>query len=1055
MMVRLVLAFLGWLIAVPAFAQIPCAGGVWANCPSPYYNTVSVLALVNTGPTTMGKWTTTGRPTSPTVGMTGLNTTTGFLETWTGSAWASGGGSSVTWPTTGQVVVSSGTNTPTGLPVGTSGTSTIVETTGGGLLLPAILPIATNAAYGASKCDNTTITCSSGVFTAVGATASSIGTSTTVSGGITSGYLFYVNSSNVGFNSASNLGIALSGANSNITSLSGLTTALSIAQGGTGATTAGAALTAFGGASTSSVTSAIQTAIPSATASQMYVGTSAAGAAAVVSTLPTALEPAFSGDVAKSAGSLATSVTNLSNVTNASLANSGLAHPSTTVNGQACTLGSTCTITASAGTISVGVTTVASGTANYLLSVNGAGTTLANVAVSSLSLAGSQIASGTISGSYVAAVNLAASGNGGVTGSLPYANLASLSANTVLGALTATTPSGLALPSCSGATNALTWTSGTGFGCNSITTGSAAAGSLTGTTLASNVVNTSITSTGTLTSGAIGSGFTAIPSSALAGTISAGSCTNCNLTYNAEGQITVAANGSSSGGVTSVSNSDGSVTISPNTGAVVASLNVGHINTFTANEAFVGGSYVLAGTNTGSSQRGNMYDLEASWLPASISGGQWSFMHYTEIDAMGLSNRTGSASDYWSDFVISDATFITTSSALAQSHGTGKLIEMTFANGLGNGCNGGACFTGSISGTTLTVSGLVSGGTIYAGEVLTGVGVTLGTTISSGSGSTWTVSPSQTVSSTSMVAQWDGVVAHMNTNYQEFTQLTTVAEFGSAGMYSESIASYNYDYCATPTASCTTGSTAYPSRMTNFLAATYKNSPTNYYNTYGFAAASVGTQQTTYAPTAAFVASGGWQRGIDFTGVTNIPGFVAIALPNQTAVASDASNLYFYVNNAGVFTLNTTDASFMVPMDYYGILPTGTATSAACFATTGSGATAVSDLVTCSGYFSGGTVSGATTFSYSGSGPGLTVTSYAEMQSPVYLSSAGGSGTAILGNVGNSVQLYYGSTMLANFNTSGVTLDTLPTSCSGQPTKSVAAIGWVSGTSPGTLTLCP
>jgi len=56
----------------------------------------------------------------------------------------------------------------------------------------------------------------------------------------------------------------------------------------------------------------------------------------------------------------------------------------------------------------------------------------------------------------------------GVTGNLPNANLASQTANTVLGALTATTPSGLALPSCSGATNALIWTSGTGFGCNTI-----------------------------------------------------------------------------------------------------------------------------------------------------------------------------------------------------------------------------------------------------------------------------------------------------------------------------------------------------------------------------------------------------------------------------------------------------------------------------------------------------------------------------------------------------------------------------------------------------------
>lgn len=73
----------------------------------------------------------------------------------------------------------------------------------------------------------------------------------------------------------------------------------------------------------------------------------------------------------------------------------------------------------------------------------------------------------------------------GVTGNLPNANLASQTANTVLGALTATTPSGLAVPSCSGATSALIWTSGTGFGCNTITAGN-------------------VSNTGTPTSGQVG-----------------------------------------------------------------------------------------------------------------------------------------------------------------------------------------------------------------------------------------------------------------------------------------------------------------------------------------------------------------------------------------------------------------------------------------------------------------------------------------------------------------------------------------------------------------------
>lgn len=58
-------------------------------------------------------------------------------------------------------------------------------------------------------------------------------------------------------------------------------------------------------------------------------------------------------------------------------------------------------------------------------------------------------------------------------------------------------------------------------------------------------------------------------------------------------------------------------------------------------------------------------------------------------------------------------------------------------------------FTGSISGTTLTVSG-TPGGPIGVGELVTGTGVTSGTKILSGSGTTWTVNDSQTVGSETM-----------------------------------------------------------------------------------------------------------------------------------------------------------------------------------------------------------------------------------------------------------------------------------------------------------------
>ena len=63
-----------------------------------------------------------------------------------------------------------------------------------------------------------------------------------------------------------------------------------------------------------------------------------------------------------------------------------------------------------------------------------------------------------------------------------------------------------------------------------------------------------------------------------------------------------------------------------------------------------------------------------------------------------------------------------------------------------------AIFTGSISGTALTVTVLPTAGTIAVGAVLTGAGITAGTKIVSGAGTSWVVSPSQTVGSEQITA---------------------------------------------------------------------------------------------------------------------------------------------------------------------------------------------------------------------------------------------------------------------------------------------------------------
>ena len=136
-------------------------------------------------------------------------------------------------------------------------------------------------------------------------------------------------------------------------------------------------------------------------------------------------------------------------------------------------------------------------------SITGLGTGVATALGTNVGSAGAFVVNGGVLGTP-------SSGNGANLTGLVYTALPTLSANQVLGALTATTPSGLSVPSCSGGTNALIWTSGTGFGCNTITggagtvttTGTPASGNLTAFSGATSITNSNlsgdVTTSGTL-----------------------------------------------------------------------------------------------------------------------------------------------------------------------------------------------------------------------------------------------------------------------------------------------------------------------------------------------------------------------------------------------------------------------------------------------------------------------------------------------------------------------------------------------------------------------------
>lgn len=54
-------------------------------------NTFTLLQTLSSG-VVSGPWTTAGRPSSPTTGQSGFNSTLGKVETWSGTAWVAGGG---------------------------------------------------------------------------------------------------------------------------------------------------------------------------------------------------------------------------------------------------------------------------------------------------------------------------------------------------------------------------------------------------------------------------------------------------------------------------------------------------------------------------------------------------------------------------------------------------------------------------------------------------------------------------------------------------------------------------------------------------------------------------------------------------------------------------------------------------------------------------------------------------------------------------------------------------------------------------------------------------
>ncbi|MEA2911098.1 MAG: hypothetical protein QOJ15_3179 [Bradyrhizobium sp.] len=228
------------------------------------------------------------------------------------------------------------------------------------------------------------------------------------------------------------------------------------------------------------------------------------GSIFVGNTLNAAAPVAPSGDLTMTdAGAF--SVNHLSHVTDGSLANAGLAHPSATVNGVTCTLGSPCTIVAAAASIAVGTTTITGGTPNGLLyDAAGAAGNLATANSGVLVTSAGGVPS--ISTTLPSGLAMGTPASLTLTNALglPLAGMVAEAANTVVGNATSgsASPTALAVGSCSTASSALSWLTNSGFGCNTAINAAtlggatfASPGPIGGTTPGSGAF-TSVTATG-------------------------------------------------------------------------------------------------------------------------------------------------------------------------------------------------------------------------------------------------------------------------------------------------------------------------------------------------------------------------------------------------------------------------------------------------------------------------------------------------------------------------------------------------------------------------------
>jgi fibronectin-binding autotransporter adhesin len=584
-------------------------------------------------------------------------------------------------------------------------------------------------------------------------------------------------------------------------------------------------------------------------------------------------------------------------LTNATgLPNAGLINNNITINGTAVALGGTITV---AGGGSGTVTQIVAGTGLSGGTITSAGT----IALTNLGTAG-VFTLPTLTLDAQGRVSAATSATTTGTGSVVLANGGTITLANATGLPLATGVTGTLSPSLggTGATSVPTngqipIGNGTIYSASTLTAG-------TGIGITNAAGNITITATGT-----------AAASIALGSAVTGGAAPNDILYINSSTLLAQAPVTGTFGNVV-LSNSPtlttpalgtpSSLVLTNATGTVAATLGLGagSINVYATNTGNTGSTSSFA-----SSGQGRVFFNESTYTPSTSTSGQSNAYFNTNAQNVGLSGPTT------------------------------------------------AVFTGSISGTTLTVTA-VSSGTIITNMYLYGTGIpseTYITALGSGSGGagTYTINTSLSIGSESITGfttnlAWlsdvrmanilaqattsmanSHLLGHMTTlkipagypnsigrdsngypadqYYTELGSYEGVATMEASGHYAEIFTANAFD-----NAGLLSSPGYVPVALYGFNSQIFKNAASTGGNYIGYLANSVGSQQDTYAPNAAFSAYGGWQYGLDLSNMhintsTNSQTLLNFPFNSKMLINQSSSNyaLTMTLNNVSEFTLQS------------------------------------------------------------------------------------------------------------------------------------------------------